>query len=711
MAVAGSLTYSTKIDTSGYSKGLNDIKGDTQSAFSQIRNIVASLGIADIIGSAFSTITNSIDSAMKRIDTMAQFTRVMTAMTGSAEEAEKALNDIKNTVTGTAYGLDVAAMSAQKFVTSGMDLDEATKQVQTWADAVAFYGDGTNETFANVTDALSQMVAKGKVEMDQLSRLTDAGIPAVQIYADSVGRSVAEVQDDLSYGRISAQEFMEGLSVAFNEGTNKFASITNAAKEAGASWSATFDNAQAALTRGVQNIIESIDTALTDNGLPTMREMISQLGKTAEQALNTIANNMPKIVETIKGLIPYIEAVGIAFVSWKIGTTVQSLVKGFQEAQLALSLLSLELNGASLAQSALNGTLTVGETIVGLLTGKITLAQLAYGLLTKAQIALNVAMKANPIGLIITAIGLLVAGFILLWNKSEAFRNFWIGLWNSIVSIVTTVLQSIITFFTETIPNAITSFIETAKNVLMNLPYYIGYVIGLAIGYFIKFIQRLVEFATTDIPDFINSVINWFAQLPGKIWNWLVQTVTNIGTWVTNMINYVKTHFPEIINTIVNFFKELPEKMLNIGKNIVEGIWKGIKGAADSFKKNVKKFFSGVVDGVKDALGIASPSKVFAKEVGQWIPKGVAVGIDDNANSIMKSINSINDDIMSKMKQAVAIETGNINANAKISSAVANNNVIQLNATFDGNVEMDKNKVGRIITPVVTKTIKVGGIR
>lgn len=50
------------------------------------------------------------------------------------------------------------------------------------------------------------------------------------------------------------------------------------------------------------------------------------------------------------------------------------------------------------------------------------------------QWLLNVAMSANPIGLIIAAIALLVAGIILLWNNSEAFRNFWIGLWEHIVA-------------------------------------------------------------------------------------------------------------------------------------------------------------------------------------------------------------------------------------------------------------------------------------
>lgn len=758
MAVAGSLTYSTKMDTSGYSKGLNQIKGDTSSAFSQIKNIVSSLGIANIIGNMFGSISDSIDSAMKRIDTMDQFTRVMTAMTGSAEEADKALADIKKTVTGTAYGLDVAALSTQKFVTSGMDLKKATKQVQTWADAVAFYGDGTNATFENVTDALSQMVAKGKVEMDQLNRLTDAGIPALQIYADSVGRSVSEVQEDLSAGNISAQEFMDGLDQAFNQGTTKFASITGAAQEAGASWSATFDNAKAAVTRGVQGIIESIDQMLTDNGLPTMRDMIADFAKNVEEKLNKVSDVIKNI--DFGALLEQVEKLAPAFIA------LTSAIIAYNLAVKAIKIVNL-----------ISGFASMVGTVLSLVP--------AVHSLSDAMILLNLAFDANPIGIIVAAVAALVAAFIYLWNNVDGFREFWINLWDSIVETVSNVVDTvveffsdlvdnIVEFFTETIPNAISdfvdsfvefftvtipeaisNFVENVKNFFSQIPYYIGYVIGQIIGYFILFIQNLVNFVTVDIPNFVNGVIQWFASLPGKIaefmqgvwqkiqelgtnlvnfvtvdipnfinsivqwfkdlpgkiWEWLQKVVSNISTWVTNMINTIKEKFPQVINKIVDTFKELPEKMIDIGKNIINGIWNGIKKAKDSFVKNVKKFFSGIVDGVKDVLGIESPSKVFAKEVGQWIPKGVAIGIDDNTQSIMKSIDGMDNEMINKMKKAVALETGNINAKARVTSAVNNNSTIQINATFDGNVEMDKNKVGRIITPVVTKTIKVGGIR
>src|SRR5699024_11463724 len=106
------------------------------------------------------------------------------------------------TVTGTAYGLDVGAKAVQDFVTSNMDVDKATDTFAAWGDAVAFYGDGSNETMASVSDAIAKMTAKGKVQMDTMNRLTEAGIPAMQIYAEATGQSDEEVEEQMQTGTL-----------------------------------------------------------------------------------------------------------------------------------------------------------------------------------------------------------------------------------------------------------------------------------------------------------------------------------------------------------------------------------------------------------------------------------------------------------------------------------------------------------------------------
>lgn len=122
-------------------------------------------------------------------------------------------------------------------------------------------------------------------------------------------------------------------------------------------------------------------------------------------------------------LISILQVLIATYIAFKAGAMIQGIITSWQSAKLALSLYSLEMNGASIAQGVFNGALTLGQTLVGLLTGKITLAQLATALWTKVQNGLNIALNANPIGLIITAIGALIAIIVVLYTKCDWYRN------------------------------------------------------------------------------------------------------------------------------------------------------------------------------------------------------------------------------------------------------------------------------------------------
>ena len=156
----------------------------------------------------------------------------------------------------------------------------------------------------------------------------------------------------------------------------------------------------------------------------------------------------------------------------------------------------------------------------------------AQGAVTAAQWLMNAAMSANPIGLIITAIGALVAAFILLWNNCEGFRNFWIDLWENVQAAFSVAWEAILNFFTVTIPETwnsfvafftetIPSFINSVGEWFNALPEKLGYALGLAIAQVVKWGIDLWNFATTKVPEFIGRVVNFFSELPSKIWTWL----------------------------------------------------------------------------------------------------------------------------------------------------------------------------------------------
>ena len=111
MSYDGSLIFDTEINTQGFQTGAN-----------KLNSIVGGLGVFKLIEKGFSLVTGSIDKAMGRIDTMEQFSRVMTTVTGDVNATNEALDETTEIVTGTAYGLDFAGRAVQNFVSSGMEV-------------------------------------------------------------------------------------------------------------------------------------------------------------------------------------------------------------------------------------------------------------------------------------------------------------------------------------------------------------------------------------------------------------------------------------------------------------------------------------------------------------------------------------------------------------------------------------------------------------
>lgn len=169
-------------------------------------------------------------------------------------------------------------------------------------------------------------------------------------------------------------------------------------------------------------------------GFEAAKPVIEYIGATAIPA---VANTILTVVDAITTVVLSIGefkteliAAAAVYAAFKVGTGIQSVVTGFQNAQMQLALFTMSTENANIAQAAMNGTLKLGETIVALLTGKVTLAQLAQtawatvtGLCTKAFSALSAAMMANPIGLIIAAIAAVIAILVVLYKKCEWFRK------------------------------------------------------------------------------------------------------------------------------------------------------------------------------------------------------------------------------------------------------------------------------------------------
>ena len=143
----------------------------------------------------------------------------------------------------------------------------------------------------------------------------------------------------------------------------------------------------------------------------------------------------------------------------------------------------------------------------------------------------------------------------------------------------------------------------------------------------------LAEKAVTLITTLANAIIK---NLPGLI----VAAVRIIGSLATGLIENLPTlikQVPKIIVELVNGFVEGLPDIIDVGKQIIEGLWEGIKAMGSWIKEKVGSFFSGIVSGVKSKLGIHSPSRVFAG-IGENMALGLGEGWNSEYDSIKRGI-------------------------------------------------------------------------
>lgn len=181
--------------------------------------------------------------------------------------------------------------------------------------------------------------------------------------------------------------------------------------------------------------------------------------------------------------------------------------------------------------------------------------------------------------------------FVNAWddikNKFSQFCDFFISVWESAKETFSNIVDSFVEFFTETIPNAISAFCKHIKDVLVSawqsvlsfftetlpaLPNQIAYWLGYALGTIIKWGLDLVEWATTNIPLFIEKIITFFSELPGKIWDFLMEIIDSVISWGEEMLQNAEKAATDFINALVTFFTELPGKVAEIFTEILTNI-------------------------------------------------------------------------------------------------------------------------------------------
>lgn len=151
-------------------------------------------------------------------------------------------------------------------------------------------------------------------------------------------------------------------------------------------------------------------------------------------------------------------------------------------------------------------------------------------------------------------------------------------------------------------------------------------------------ILKMVGAVKTAGTKIMQGAVNAVKNLPTQLANFGKNAASGLGKALSSGWATVKSGASKIFTGIVSYFKDLPAKLLSVGKDLVKGLWNGISDMTGWIIGKIQGFGESVLGGIKSFFGIKSPSKVMAKEVGRWLPAGMAEGIEANTKTATRSM-------------------------------------------------------------------------
>jgi phage-related minor tail protein len=151
-------------------------------------------------------------------------------------------------------------------------------------------------------------------------------------------------------------------------------------------------------------------------------------------------------------------------------------------------------------------------------------------------------------------------------------------------------------------------------------------------------VLKMVGAVKTAGTKIMNTAVNAVKNLPTSLANFGKNAANGLGNALRSGVSTIKSGATQIFNGVLNTIKGLPAKLLTVGKDLVKGLWNGISDMTGWIVGKIQGFGDSVLSGIKKFFGIKSPSKVMAKEVGRWLPAGMADGIEGNTKTATRSM-------------------------------------------------------------------------
>lgn len=246
---------SVKSEVTSLKNHVDKVTGSIGNSFKSIRNIVAGLGIASLIKS---TILGNVDAAIKRVDTLSNYSRVMSNLGADSVQANASVQKLSNKLIGLPTTLDDASGAVQRFTSVNSNISRSTDMFLALNNAI-LAGGASSEIQKSALEQLSQSYAKGKPDMFEWRSAMTAMPAQMKQVAEAMGFvNASALGEALRSGKVSMDQFMDTIMKLNTQGINGYQSFEEQAKNATGGIATSIANMRTAIVRGMSDVMNTI---------------------------------------------------------------------------------------------------------------------------------------------------------------------------------------------------------------------------------------------------------------------------------------------------------------------------------------------------------------------------------------------------------------------------------------------------------------------
>lgn len=418
---------------------------------------------------AVGAFTSVVEGGLSTAASVETNTMAIEAMTGSVAKAHQIMAQVMQEAKQSPFDTTALMDWTKKMLGAGMSADHVVTSIHTIGDAMAAFGLDT-EHASSFMLAWTQMMSRGKIDLGDLNQMSNSGVSALQLFAKATGKSTGELSDMISKGKLLSKDVLPKVEQYMK--SHYMGDQAKMAHTLTGEWDNLHDAMniglgqaivpmEGALKNGLSKAIDLVNKAtgwLATTGVPALMkfggavktwledtwkkaqpavnqaltfirtQLIPDIGKIASFITHSVIPAVKKLWDNFGGL-----ALGGLAIAWrafqwgidnlpKVGRVIKGVVDYLVSIKETLKTIGVGIGAAWIAMRAWAGL----SGIWAVMRSVYAAWKLATAEQTTMQWLLNLAMDANPIGIIIGLIAAVTATTIYLWNTSAGFRNFMI---------------------------------------------------------------------------------------------------------------------------------------------------------------------------------------------------------------------------------------------------------------------------------------------